>query len=81
MVESQTLRRATAIRIDDLTVDARIGVYAYEVGRTQPLVLTILLEVTPRETDELPATINYCEICDIAREIVICPHRVDRLVC
>jgi dihydroneopterin aldolase len=58
-----------AICIDDLTVDARIGVYAHEVGRTQPLVLTIVLEVIPPTTDDLSATIDYCHIREIACEI------------
>ncbi|ANI80210.1 dihydroneopterin aldolase [Sphingobium sp. EP60837] len=69
MGELPTSLRSRAIRIDDLTVDARIGVYAHEVGRTQPLVLTIWLEVTPAATDDLSATIDYCEIRDIAIEI------------
>jgi dihydroneopterin aldolase len=67
--DAPTLVRSTIIRIDDLPVDARIGVYAHEKERTQPLILTILLAVKSPAMDDLTATIDYCVVRDIACEI------------
>ena len=56
--------------IEDLRLQAQIGVFAHEKGRTQPLVLTIhaWARVSP-QNDDLDETANYKLFADAARDL------------
>ena len=45
--------------VRDIRVQAEVGVYEHEYGRTQPLVVEVELDVAPSGFDELGDIINY----------------------
>jgi len=67
---------AQAVRhvfIRDLQLDAHIGVYRHEEGRTQPIRINIDLTVTDAglpEGDQLEHVVDYHQVVESVREIV-----------
>ncbi|HEV7383509.1 MAG TPA: dihydroneopterin aldolase [Phenylobacterium sp.] len=59
----------TKVFVTGLKVQAEIGVYKHEIGRVQPLVVDVELDVPTAGADRLSETINYETILDAAREI------------
>lgn len=59
----------TKVFVTGLKVQAEIGVYKHEIGRVQPLVVDVELEVPTAGAERLSDTINYETILSAAREI------------
>jgi len=59
----------TKVFVTGLKVQAQIGVYRHEIGRVQPLVLDVELDVPTAGSDRLAETLNYETILASAREI------------
>lgn len=59
----------TKVFVTGLKVQAEIGVYRHEIGRVQPLVLDVELDVPTAGADRLSETLNYETILAAAREI------------
>jgi dihydroneopterin aldolase len=57
-----------------LVIDAQIGVYAHEHGRSQPLLVDVELEVAIRGAEHLSDTIDYAAIAARAREVAADGH-------
>jgi len=71
---------AQAVRhvfIRDLLLDAHIGVFRHEEGRTQPIRINIDLTVTDGgapQGDQLEQVVDYHEVVQTVREIVDSGH-------
>ena len=59
----------TKVFVTGLKVQAEIGVYKHEIGRVQPLVLDLVLDVPTAGADRLSETLNYESILEAARAI------------
>jgi len=57
-----------------LRVEAGIGVHDHELGRLQPLVIDVTLDLAPAPVERLADTINYETIAQAARAIVAAGH-------
>lgn len=64
----------TRIFVTGLKVQAEIGVYKHEIGRVQPLVLDVELDVPTAGADRLSDTLNYETILEAARGIAAGGH-------
>ena len=60
--------------VRDIRVEAEIGVYDFEYGRTQPLVVEVELDVTASRFEELGDIINYEHIVNWTREVAASGH-------
>jgi 7,8-dihydroneopterin aldolase/epimerase/oxygenase len=65
----------TKVFVRGLRVDAHIGVYRHEMGRTQPLVVDVELDVAVSDWSRLSATVNYEIIAEKARQVAAEGHR------
>jgi len=65
----------TKVFVRGLTVEAQIGVYRHEKGRTQTLVLDVELDVDLADFGSLAATVNYEWIAEQARTVAAQGHR------
>jgi dihydroneopterin aldolase len=59
----------TKVFVTGLKVQAKIGVYRHEIGRLQPLVLDVELDVPTAGAERLSETLNYETILEAARGI------------
>ena len=59
----------TKVFVTGLKVQAEIGVYRHEIGRVQPLVIDVELDVPSAGAQRLSETLNYETILASAREI------------
>ena len=57
-----------------LHVDAEIGVYPHEKGRTQPLTIDIELKLAPRDIRSIRDTVNYETLAASARALATGGH-------
>ncbi|WP_372783154.1 dihydroneopterin aldolase [Phenylobacterium sp.] len=64
----------TKVFVTGLKVQAEIGVYKHEIGRVQPLVVDVELDVPTAGADRLAETLNYETILSAAREIAAQGH-------
>ena len=64
----------TRVFVTGLKVQAEIGVYRHEIGRVQPLVLDVELDVPTAGAARLSETLNYETILAAAREIAAGGH-------
>jgi dihydroneopterin aldolase len=62
------------IFVRGLRVDAAIGVYAHEHGRTQPLIIDAVFDLTLHDITALKDTLNYEKVGDIARAFLAKGH-------
>ena len=70
MVGAAATRTAmTKVFVTGLKVQAEIGVYRHEIGRVQPLVIDVELDVPSAGAHRLSETLNYETILQAAREI------------
>ncbi len=60
--------------VKGLRVEAAIGVYAHEHGRTQPLVIDATFDLTLHDIAELRDTLNYEQVGRIARDFIARGH-------
>ena len=57
---SEVIRiEAVKVFVRALRVDAEVGVYAHEHGRSQPLVIDVELDVAPTVGDHIAGAVNY----------------------
>ena len=59
----------TRVFVTGLKVQAEIGVYKHEIGRVQPLVVDVELDLPTAGADRLSDTLNYETILAAARAI------------
>jgi dihydroneopterin aldolase len=59
----------TRVFVTGLKVQAEIGVYKHEIGRVQPLVVDVELDVPTAGAHRLSETLNYETILEAARQI------------
>ena len=64
----------TRVFVTGLKVQAEIGVYRHEIGRVQPLVIDVELDVPTAGADRLSDTLNYETILQAARAIAAGGH-------
>jgi dihydroneopterin aldolase len=64
----------TKVFVRGLMVQARIGVYPHEKGRTQPLIVDVELDVAAAGWRALADTVNYEAIAGHARAIAAAGH-------
>lgn len=70
-----SVRVASArIFVRGLVVQAEIGVYDHEHGRSQPLVIEVELQVAAAGFEQIDDTINYEDIARHARETAAAGH-------
>ena len=55
--------------VTGVQVQAQIGVYRHEIGRLQPLVLDVELDVPTNASDRLVETVNYETILKAAQDL------------
>jgi dihydroneopterin aldolase len=65
---------ATTIFVTGLKLEAEIGVYKHELGRAQPLVVDVSLEVDVAGVHRLKDTVNYEFVAAAARAIAAEGH-------
>lgn len=59
----------TRVSVRDLPVLADIGIHAHEIGRRQPLIISVTLEVERIEEDRIEATTDYRLIAGAAEAL------------
>jgi dihydroneopterin aldolase len=60
--------------VTGLKVQAEIGVYRHEIGRVQPLVVDVELDVPTNASDRLNETVNYETILAAAQALAADGH-------
>ena len=60
--------------VRDIRVEAEIGVYDFEYGHTQPLMVEVELDVAQSGFDDLGDIINYEHIVNWTREVAAVGH-------
>jgi dihydroneopterin aldolase len=69
-----TALQVSKVFVKGLQVQAEIGVYRHEIGRVQPLVVDIELEVPTGASDRLAETVNYESILQAAQALAAEGH-------
>ena len=64
----------TKVFVTGLRLDAEIGVYRHEIGRAQPLIVDVELDVPTAGAERLADTLNYETILSAARELAAQGH-------
>ncbi len=64
----------TKVFVTGLKIEAEIGVYRHEIGRAQPLVVDVELDVPTAGAERLAETVNYETILTSARAIAAEGH-------
>jgi dihydroneopterin aldolase len=64
----------TRIFVKGLTVQAEIGVYRHEIGKVQPLVVDVELDVPTAGAERLADTLNYETILASAQAVAARGH-------
>jgi dihydroneopterin aldolase len=64
----------TVVFMRGLTVQAQIGIYPHEYGRTQPLVIDAEAVVEPRQVHSVKDTVNYESLAAKARQLADSGH-------
>ena len=60
--------------VTGLKVQAQIGVYRHEIGRVQPLIVDVELDVPTGGSDRLAETLNYETILQAAQQLAAEGH-------
>jgi dihydroneopterin aldolase len=71
---SEVRTAMTKVFVTGLKVQAEIGVYRHEIGRVQPLVIDVELDVPAAGAERLSETLNYETILEAARTIAAGGH-------
>jgi dihydroneopterin aldolase len=72
---SSEVRLAGArIFVRNIAVDAEIGLYPHEYGRTQPLIVDVEIEASVSGFEEAGDVINYENIVNWTREVAASGH-------
>ena len=64
----------TKVFVRGLKVQAEIGVHRHEIGRVQPLVIDVELDVPSAGAHRLSETLNYETILQAARDVAAGGH-------
>jgi dihydroneopterin aldolase len=59
----------TCVRVRDLPLLADIGINPEEVGRPQPLVVSVELTLDARPISEIGQTVDYCSVAQAAEKL------------
>lgn len=65
---------ASRVFVTGLEVQAEIGVYRHEIGRLQPLVVEVELDVPTAGAERLSETLNYESILAAAQAVAASGH-------
>jgi 7,8-dihydroneopterin aldolase/epimerase/oxygenase len=65
---------ASKIFVTGVKVQAQIGVYRHEIGRVQPLIVDVELDVATGSSDRLADTFNYEAILTAAQGVAAEGH-------
>jgi dihydroneopterin aldolase len=65
---------ASKIFVSALRVDAHVGIYAHERGRSQPLVIDVELDAAVAGAEHLSETVNYELVAEAARSLATSGH-------
>jgi dihydroneopterin aldolase len=65
---------STKVFVTGLKLEAEIGVYRHERGRTQPLVIDVELDVATAGAEKLRDTVNYEAVAEAARAVAAEGH-------
>ncbi|MGH6910886.1 MAG: dihydroneopterin aldolase [Phenylobacterium sp.] len=65
---------ASKVFVTGLKVQAQIGVYRHEIGRVQPLIVDVELDVPTSGSDRLAETVNYETILLAAQQLAAEGH-------
>jgi len=65
---------ASKVFVTGLQVQAQIGVYRHEIGRVQPLIVDVELDVPTNRSDRLAETLNYETILQAAQGLAAEGH-------
>jgi dihydroneopterin aldolase len=60
--------------VQDIRVEAEIGLYPHEYGRTQPLIVDVELDVAPSGFEDVGDVVNYENILAWTREVAASGH-------
>jgi dihydroneopterin aldolase len=71
---SATQLTASKVFVTGLKVQAQIGVYRHEIGRVQPLIVDVELDVATGASDRLAETVNYETILKAAQDLAAQGH-------
>jgi dihydroneopterin aldolase len=71
---SSTTTLMTKIFVRGLKVQAEIGVYRHEIGRVQPLIVDVELDVPSAGTARLADTLNYETVLQAAKDVAAEGH-------
>ena len=67
---SQGRTTASKIFVTGLKVQAQIGVYRHEIGRVQPLIVDVELDVPTTASDRLAETVNYETVDNVTETLI-----------
>lgn len=65
---------ASKIFVSTLRVDAYVGIYVHERGRSQPLVIDVELDAAVAGAEHLSETVNYELVAEAARTLAASGH-------
>jgi len=71
---TQAVLVTSKVFVTGVQVQAQIGVYKHEIGRVQPLVVDVELDVPTDASDRLADTVNYETILAAAQELAAQGH-------
>lgn len=66
---SELVLSASKVFVTGVKVQAEIGVYRHEIGRVQPLIVDVELDVPTSDSDRLADTLNYETILQAAQAL------------
>ncbi|MFN3584170.1 dihydroneopterin aldolase [Phenylobacterium sp.] len=65
---------ASKVFVTGLKVQAEIGIHRHEIGRVQPLIVDVELDVPTDDSDRLAHTLNYEAVLQAAQDIAAEGH-------
>ncbi len=71
---SGTVVVSSKVFVTGVKVQAQIGVYRHEIGRVQPLIIDVALDVPTDASDQLADTLNYETILQAAQAVAASGH-------
>ena len=71
---TQTTLISSKVFVTGVKVQAEIGVYRHEIGRVQPLIVDVELDVPTDASDRLADTFNYEAILQAAQAVAASGH-------
>lgn len=66
---SEAIQFRQTVRVDDIRIEAFIGVHGHEKNRRQSLIVDVRLDIRPPGQDSITETIDYNIIVDLCRSL------------